>query len=78
MRKRVILGFGFACLACCVPLLLPMLGAGGIAGAGGWLVRLGWSEVVCVGLIAAVTAAVLVLVTRRRRKAEAPYCDVKE
>lgn len=78
MRKRVFLGFGLACLACCIPLFLPLLGAGGIAGAGGWLAGLGWSEIACVAVIAAAVAAGLVLVIRRRRKAQAPYCDVRE
>lgn len=78
MKKRVVLGFGLACLACCIPLLLPLVGAGGIAGGGGWLAGLGWSEIVCVGLIAAAVVAGLVLVIRRRRKAQAPYCDVRE
>lgn len=78
MKKRVILGFGLACLACCVPLLLPVLGAGGVAGAAGWLAGLDWAEIACLGLVAVAAAGLLALLMRRRRKAEGPFCDVKE
>jgi membrane protein implicated in regulation of membrane protease activity len=79
MKKRVIFGFGLACLACCIPLLLPVLGAGAVAGAAGWLAGLDWAELACLGLAAAVAAAILVLVMRRgRRKADGPYCDLRE
>lgn len=77
MRKRVILGFGLACVACCAPLLLPLLGIGGVASLGGWLSGLGWAEVICLGLIAGAGLVALAL-RRRRQKADGPYCDVRE
>lgn len=79
MKKRVILGLGLACLACCMPLLLPGLAASGLAGGGGWLVGLDWAEITCLAVVAAVVAAMLVLAARRhRRKADGSYCDVGE
>lgn len=78
MKKRVIFGVGLACLACCAPLLAPMLAAGGVFGAGGWLGGLDWAEIACLVLVAALAAGAVVIVIRRHRRAEAPYCEVKE
>ncbi len=77
MKKRVILGFGLACLACCIPLLMPVLGVGGLASAGGWLAGLDWAEVACLGLIAALAVGLFAL-RRRRQKTDGPYCDVRD
>lgn len=79
MKKRVMAGLGLACLACCMPLIVPMLGAAGMVSASGWLGGLTWSEIACIGLVAAMAAGALVFVLRRRRrKVDGPYCDGKE
>jgi|GEM_PF-2880018 len=79
MNRKLAVALGIACLVCCAPLLIPLLGMAGLAGVGGRLAGLGWPEVVCLAILAAALAgAVIFLVRRRRAKASEPYCDVKE
>ncbi len=81
MKKRVMFRLALGCLACCLPLLAPILGVGGVGGVvsvGGWLGGLDWTTIACVGLIAAVAAGMLVFAVRRRRRADGPSCDVRE
>jgi len=75
--KRVWLALGLACLACCLPLIVPFLGVAGFAGLGGWATGLNWAEVACLALIAGAiaTAAVFFL---RRRKANRPTSNARE
>lgn len=75
--KRVWLALGLACLACCLPLLVPFLGVAGFAGLSGWAAGLNWAEIACLALIGgAMTGATLFFL--RRRKAEAPACDMRD
>ncbi len=79
MNRKLAVGLGIACLACCAPLLVPLLGAAGLGGLGGRLAGLDWLEVLCAAtLTAALVGVVIFLVRRRRAKASGPYCDVKE
>lgn len=75
--KRVWLALGLACLACCLPLIVPFFGVAAFAGFGGWATGLNWAEIACLALIAGAiaTAAIFML---RRRKANGPACDVRE
>lgn len=75
--KRIWLVLGVACLACCLPLIIPFLGIAGFAGLGGWVSGLNWAEIACLALIAAAVATAI-LFARRRRKADGPACDVRE
>lgn len=68
---------GLACLVCCLPLIVPFLGAAGLTGAGAWLGGLGWAEIACLALLVG-AIAVAGLVFLRRRRASGPYCDVKD
>lgn len=75
--KRVWLALGLACLACCLPLIIPLLGAAGFAGLGAWARGLNWAEIACLTLIAgAATAAALFIFSRRR--ASGPACNVRD
>jgi hypothetical protein len=75
--KRVWLALGFACLACCLPLILPFLGVAGFAGLGGWAAGLNWAEIACVALVAGAIAGAAIFILRRR-KTNGPACDVRE
>jgi hypothetical protein len=75
--KRVWWALGLACLACCLPLIIPFLGVAGLAGLGGWATGLSWAEIACVALIAGAVAGAAIFM-RRRRKANGPACDVRE
>lgn len=74
--KRIWLALGLACLACCLPLIVPMLAGAGI-GLGAWSVGLGWTEIACLALIAA-AVAIATLVIVRRRGTDGPTCDMKD
>lgn len=73
--KRVWLALGLACLACCLPLIIPFMGAAGLTGLGGWAAGLNWTEIACLALFAGAIAAAALFVTRRR-KSHGPACDV--
>lgn len=75
--KRVCLALSLACLACCLPLIIPFLGVAGFAGLGGWATGLNWVEIACVALIAGAIAGAAIFMLRRR-KANGPACDVGE
>jgi hypothetical protein len=75
--KRMWLALGLACLACCLPLIIPFLGVAGLAGLGAWTGGLNWAEIACSAAIAgAVVVAVLFVV--RRRRASGPACDIRK
>lgn len=76
--KRFWLLLGLGCLACCLPLIVPFIGAAGLAGVGGWASGLSWPEVACLAAIVAATVVGIIVVLRRRRAATAPSCDVRE
>lgn len=79
MNRKLAVGLGLACLACCAPLLIPLLGAAGLGGLGGLLAGMDWLEVLCAATLAAALAGVVFFLVRRRRaKASDPYCEVKE
>lgn len=67
--KRFWLVLGLGCVACCLPLIVPFLGAAGLAGVGGWASGLNWLEVVCLAGVVAVTAVGIIVLVRRRRPA---------
>lgn len=78
------LGLGAACVACCAPLIAPLLAVGGMfglgAGAGFSLFGLSVAEALCAALI--VTAAVgvaIVFIARNRTKrgdADGAHCQI--
>lgn len=75
--KRIWLALGLACLACCLPLILPFVGVAGLTGLGAWAGGLGWSEIACLaGIAGAIAVAVLFAV--RRRGTSGPACDMRE
>lgn len=74
--KRIWIALGLACLACCLPFVLPLLAGAGL-GVGAWSLGLDWAEIACLALIAA-AAALAALVVMRRRKTDGPACDVKD
>ncbi|MBL8550966.1 MAG: hypothetical protein JNJ73_13350 [Hyphomonadaceae bacterium] len=79
MNRKLAVGLGLACVACCAPLIVPLLGAASLSGLGGRLAGLDWLEVLCAAVLAAALAGIIVLVVRQRRaRANGPYCDVKE
>jgi hypothetical protein len=79
MNRKLMVGLGIACVACCAPLIVPLLGAAGLGGLSGRLAGLDWLEVLCAAVVAAALAGVVIFVVRRRRaKASGPFCDVKE
>lgn len=71
------LGLGAACVACCAPLIVPLLAAGGLfglsAGAGFSLFGLDAAEAVCAALLFTTAAAVAVLFIVRAR---AKHADI--
>lgn len=76
--KRFSLLLGLGCLACCLPLIVPFLGAVGLAGLGGWASGLSWPEVACLAAIVAVAVVGIIVMLRRRRTIAAPSCDVRD
>lgn len=70
-----ILGLGAACLACCAPLILPLLVSAGLigatAGGAGLIFGLTLDQIVCVALPAAVLGGLALLWMRRRARARA-------
>lgn len=75
--KRVWLTLGLACLACCLPLIIPFMGAAGLTGLGGWAAGSNWAEIACLALIAGAIAATALFVVRRRNT-RGPACDVRD
>lgn len=75
--KRVWLALGLACLACCLPLIIPFLGVAGFATVGGWAAGLNWAEIACLSVIAGAIVTAAILFSRRRRATD-PACDVRE
>lgn len=75
--KRVWLAFGLACVACCLPLIIPFLAAAGLTGAGAYVAGLNWAEIACLAVIGGAFVAIAILVLRRRR-ADGPSCEVRE
>lgn len=78
-----ILGIGAACLACCAPLILPVLaGAGlislGAGGAGMLLFGLTLDRVLCFGVPALGGLALAFLWLRSRSQAKAAQCACEE
>ena len=70
-----ILGLGAACLACCAPLILPLLASAGLigatAGGAGLILGLTLDQIVCVVLPAAALGGLAFLWLRRRARAKA-------
>ncbi|KAF0180776.1 MAG: hypothetical protein FD124_3618 [Alphaproteobacteria bacterium] len=67
------LGLGAACVACCAPLIVPLLAAGGMfglgAGAGFSVYGLSVAEAICAALIVtAVVGVAIVFIARNRAK----------
>lgn len=84
-RNWLVIGGGVAaCAACCAPLLTPLfvgIGGAGIAGAtAGGLFGMPWSEVPCIGIIAALVAGAVFVVVRsilrRMQAAKACACAI--
>lgn len=75
--KRIWLGLGLACLACCLPLVLPFLGIAGLAGLGAWAGGLNWAEIACLAVIVG-AIGVAVLYIARQRRTNGPACDGRE
>lgn len=42
MNRKLMVGLGIACVACCAPLIVPLLGAAGLGGLSGRLAGLDW------------------------------------
>lgn len=79
MNRKIAVGLGIACLACCAPLLVPLLGVAGLGGLGGWLAGMNWLEALCAATVIAAAAGLTVLAVRRyRARASGPHCAVKE
>lgn len=79
MRRWTWAALGLACVACCLPLLTPFLGAAGLAGGTAWLSGRNWAEIVCVSLIVGAAGALgLVAWRRARRRTDGPHCEVKD
>ncbi|WP_340645169.1 hypothetical protein [Phenylobacterium sp.] len=77
------LGIGVACLACCAPLILPVLaGAGlvslGVGGAGMMLFGLTLDQVLCFGVPALGILALAFLWWRDHSRAKAAQCGCEE
>lgn len=76
--KRFWLIAGLGCVACCLPLIVPLMGAAGLAGFGGWASGLSLPEVACLAGIVAVTVVGITFLLRRKRTATGPSCDVRD
>jgi hypothetical protein len=79
MRVRTgVLAVAAACVACCAPLLLPLLAGAGIvtgtAAGGGLLLGLSLKEIVCVGAPNAALTAVVIIDWRERVRAKRAEC----
>jgi hypothetical protein len=82
MKKRWIIGaIGAACLACCAPLLVPLLAVGAAAsaaGGAGLLFGLSLDQLVCIGgplMLVAGAAAWVAIRAWRRRASRTCACD---
>jgi len=75
--KRVWIALGLACVACCLPLIIPFLGIAGVAGLGGWATGMNWAEIACQALIAGAIGAVAVIFLKRR-EARRPGSEASE
>lgn len=75
--KRVWFALGLACLACCLPLIVPLLGGAGFVGFGAWAGGVNWTEVACLALIAGIVVTVGFFILRKNR-ADGPACDVRD
>lgn len=71
-RWKVTAGLGVACAACCAPLVLPLIGVAGGAGAvgvaAGGLFGRSWAQLACDAILLAFAASAVFLIVRARVK----------
>jgi hypothetical protein len=85
MKLRwTILGLGAACVACCVPLILPLLGGFGLGGAAlsAFAGKVSLDQLICLGLPMAIILVAGLIWMRRRQHLKSSCacpdrCDVE-